>query len=149
MRSRQAVGRPGTPVIPSKWSQAPRVVIEKTWTACVEIRHPGGTKGAFNATTGTYPATPHEPHFTGDARIQVLNAQERSQLIAEDPVTTVGYRVVVGLDASEVAVEDVVKITGVDDNGDPTLINHELILRSFDRGSLAWERDLICTDNLG
>lgn len=150
VRARQHQGRPGTPVIPQSWSQAPRVIVGKTMTGRCEIRRPGAVKSStFNTTTGTYPMTPPAPHFTGPTRVQVLNAQERAQLVGDQPVTTVGYRVVVPLDANLVEVDDVVTVTCTDDNGDPVLVDHELIVRSFAVGSLAWERDLICTDNLG
>lgn len=148
MRPQQALGRPGTPVIPDIWSTAPRVVIGKTLTATCAIRHPGGVKGAFNSTTGTYPITPHAPHFTGAARVQVLNAQEREQLVADQDVTTVGYRVVVPLEADQTQVDDVVTVTVVNEHGDPVLPDHDLVVTSVATGSLAWERDLICTDNL-
>lgn len=150
MRSRQHVGRPGTPVIPKTWSKAPRVVFEKTRTASCTIRHPGAAKtGPLNQTTGTYPMDPPAPHFSGSARVQVLNAQDREQLVGGEPVTTVGYLVCISIAADEVKVDDVVTVTCTDDNGDPLLTNHELIVKSFATGSLAWERDLICTDNLG
>lgn len=149
VRSRQATGRPGTPVIPAAWSQAPRTVIGKTWTSKCEIRHPGGGKGAFNQTTGTYPITKPAPHFTGKARVQVLNAQDREHLIADEPITTVAYLVAVSIDATAVKVDDVLTVTCLDANGDLTLVDHELIVKSFSRGTLAWERDLICIDRLG
>ena len=121
----------------------------KTWTSRCTIRRPGGVKGAFDTETGTYPITQPAPHFAGKARVQVLNAQDRQTLIADEPVTTVGYRVVITVEATAVKVEDVVTITCLDANGDPTLEGHELIVKAFARGSLAWERDLICIDNLG
>ncbi len=149
MRPIQATGRAGTPVIPAGWSTAPRVVVAKTWTSKCEIRHPGGTKGAFDESTGTYPVTEQAPHFRGNARVQVLNAQDREDLIADQPVTTVGYRVSISVDATAVQVEDVVTVTCLDANGDLTLQDRELVVASFSRGSLAWERDLICIDDMG
>lgn len=136
-------------MVPGQWSQAPRVVFAKTRTACVTIRRPGGAKGPFDDTTGTYPVTPEAPHFTGSARIQLLSTQAAQQLVAEQQITTTGYLVTVSLDATEVQVDDVVTITGSDDNGDPITVDHDLVVRSLSRGSLAWERDLICTDDLG
>jgi hypothetical protein len=53
VRPQQALGRPGTPVIPAGWQQAHGAVVAKTWTVPCEIRHPGGTKGPFDPTTGT------------------------------------------------------------------------------------------------
>lgn len=149
MRATQAVGRPGTPVIPGQWSQAPRTGFAKTRTARITIRRPGAVKGAFDDTTGTYPMVPPEPHFTGTARIQARDAQPAELLVADQEVTTTGYLVAVPLDATQVQVEDIVTVTDLDCNGDEVLVGHELIVRSVATGSLVWERDLICTDDQG
>lgn len=149
VRPTQATGRPGTPVIPAAWSQAPRVVFSKTRTAWCAIRRPGGVEGTFNPTTGTRPITPNAPHFTGSARIQELTAQDQAKLVAEQQVTQTSYLIAVALAATQVAVDDIVTVTCFDNNGDPILTDHEFTVRSLSRGSLAWERDLICTDYLG
>lgn len=150
MRPKQSTGRPGTPVVPPRWSEAPRVVMAGTRTAMVEIRHPGGTQGPFDPDTGTYPTVPHPAHHAGSARIQALDAQEQEQLVADQQVTTTGYRVSVDLDCDEAAVGDVVKVTALDATiGDPFTVGHELTIRSFAHGSTSWQRHLICTDNLG
>lgn len=144
------MGRPGTAVIPPNWSRAPRVVFEKTRTGACAIRHPGADKvGPLDTTTGTYPMTEHGPHFTGSVRVQALSTQEQQHLTAEDPVTTVGYRLCVSVTADQVEVEDVVTVTCFDDNGDPLLLDRELIVRALAVGTLAWERYLICSDDLG
>lgn len=147
MRPRQATGRPGTQVIPTGWSDAPRQIMRRTWTAAVSIRHPGGTQGPFDPDTGTYPSVPFPPHYVDGARIQVLSTQEQEQLVAEDEVTTVAYRVVVDLDTStETRVGDVVLVDSLDTSiGDPLTVGQELVVRSYGVGSMAWERDLICT----
>lgn len=149
MRSRQHTGRPGTQVIPDRWQGTHGRVIAKTWTVCVEIRRPGAVKGAFNPTTGTYPMTPPAPHFTGMARVQALATRDQAQNAADQAVTELRYLVAVSLEANEVQVDDVVKITGVKDDSDQTLVNREVTVSSLARGSLAWERDLTCIDDLG
>lgn len=153
MRPVQSVGRAGTPVIPAAWSQAPREVMAGTRTATVELRHPGADRGDFDTTTGTYPASPHPAYWTGSARIQVApvfgggqreNAGETREVIS--------YLVAIDLSADdstdELRLDDEVKVTGVDDNGDPSLVDRTLYVQSIARGSLAWERDLSCVDQL-
>lgn len=150
MRPKQSTGRPGTSVVPPHWSEAPRVVMAGTRTATVEIRHPGGTQGPFDPNTGTYPTVPHPAHHTGTARIQALDAQEQEQLVAEQQVTTTGYRISVDLACDEVLVGDVVTVTALDTTiGDPFTVGRTFTVRSFGQGSTAWQRHLICTDDLG
>lgn len=137
-------------VIGAAWSAHHRPVVAGTLTATCEIRHPGGTQGDFDPTTGTRPTTPHPAHYAGPCRVQVLPALEQEALTGDQQVTTVGYRVTITYDdAPELDVDDLVKITAVDDNGDPTLVGQVLKVQSFARGSLAWERDISCVDDLG
>lgn len=122
------------------------VVVADLWTADCSIRQPGGTRGAFNSTTGTYANVPFDPHYVGGCRVQVLSTEEQRELVAEEQITSVGYLVVVDLEASLACqVGDLVTITAVDDNGDPKLVAETLQVRSFARGAQPWERDLRCT----
>lgn len=153
-RPRQATGRPGTQVIPSKWSQAARIVIGKTRTGCCTLRHQGSTPGDFDSETGTYPdAVPHAGYWSGTCRVQVaplLGGQ--AQDAAGEPVTTVGYMVAVDVKADdpddEIRIGDLVRVDALDDNGDPSLIGRDLTVVSIARGTLAWERDLGCLDQV-
>ena len=148
-RPTRSQGRPGTPVIPCDWGPSHQPVVAKTLTGTCTIRRPGGTKDTFNQTTGTWSVTPYAPHYTGGCRIQILSVEERNELFADEPLTTVGYRVVVDLDASsETHVADLVEVTGIGGSGDPTLTGRSLTVRSFSRGTLAWERDLVCVEAL-
>lgn len=150
MRPTQSTGRPGTPVIPPNWTEAPRTVAVKTMTATCTIRRPGGTQGAFDATTGTYPTTPHTPHYTGPCRVQVQPIFSGQRDTADQQVTVAGYLVVVELEGSdETGVDDVVKITSPGEHGDPAMLDREMVVSGIAVGSLAWERDLTCIDNLG
>lgn len=153
MRPQQALGRPGTPVIPANWSDAPRNVMAGTRTGACELRHPGAATGPFDPDTGKYPGAPNDAYWTGTCRIQAApvfgGGQEDT---AGEPVTTVAYLVAVDLEADDpsdqVRVGDLLTVTGLDDNGDPTLVGRDLPVQSIARGTLAWERDLVCVDHL-
>lgn len=154
VRAHQAVGRPGTQVVPSRWSEAPRVIVGKTFTACCEIRRPDGVRGTFDQASGSYPdAVPAPPHYRGGCRVQVLTGDEQARVSAEEPVATVGYLVVVDLNAGTpevpLSIDDVLTVTDVDpENGDVSLIGRVMTVYGIQRGSLAWERDLTCVDEL-
>lgn len=141
-----------TRVIPDGWAAHHRPVVAQALTVDVTIREPGSTpSGPRDPETGVRPSAPHSPHFTGKARIQVTPIAGSAEVVtADQEVTQVAYLVVVDRDESaETAVEHIVKITAVDDNADPTLVGRELTVAVVRRGSLTWERDLICIDDLG
>lgn len=145
-------GRPGTPVIPPGWAAHHRPVVVKTMTGTVSIRRPG-TKSTFDPATGATTATEYEPHHIGPARLQVLSLADQEALAGGQEVSTVAYLVTVEHDAATAGIDfglgDLVKVDAVDDNGDSTLVGRELTVESLTRGSLVFERDLYCTDNLG
>lgn len=144
--------RPNTPVIPTRWSAHHRPAAEATMTATCSIRRPGGVRGEFDAVTGTYPTVPHDPHYAGRCRVQVLGTAEQEQLAAEQELTGVGYLVAVEYDAgaagAPVRVGDVVTVTAVDDNGSLSLPGRDLTVVSLVRGSTVWQLDLTCVDYL-
>lgn len=153
MRAQQSVGRPGTPVIPAAWSQAPRVVMAGTRTAQVALRHPGAATGDFDPATGTYPGAQNAAYWTGTARVQaspVFGGGAKD--IAGEAVTEVAYLVAIDVTADDPAgalqVGDLVDVTALDDNGDLSLVGRTLTVQSIARGSLAWERDLVCVDQI-
>lgn len=124
-----------------------------TRTAQCGLRHPGAASGAFDPATGTYPGTPNAAYWTGTARIQaapVFGGGERDA--AGEPITTVAYLVAVDLDADDpvdqIRAGDLLDLTSLDGNGDQTLAGRTLTVQSIARGSLAWERDLVCVDQL-
>jgi hypothetical protein len=141
---------PNHKVISADWSAHHRPVVEGTWTGACTIRQPGVTKGAFDDDTGTYETTPHDPHYTGKCRVQARADLTGQREAAGQQVTLGDYLVVVDLAESvQTAVGHVVKITAVDDNGDPDLVGRELTVAGVALGTLAWERDLACTDDQG
>lgn len=154
MRARQHTGRPGTPVIPARWSEAPRTVMAKTRTGCATLRHQGSTPGDFDPVTGGYPDAVAEPaYWTGTCRVQaeaLLSAIAHD--VAGEDVTTVGYLVTVDVNATDPADElrigDLIRVTDLDPNGDKSLIGRDLTIISIGRGTLAWERDLGCLDQI-
>lgn len=135
-------------VIPADWSAHHRQVFDGTRDATVTLRRPGGTKGAFDPVTGTYPVTPHPAYYTGGARIQILTGTSRDVLAAEQQVTTLRYSVLLDDTVDGAQVEDLCRVTAMTDNGDQTLIDRDLTVEAVVRGSLHWERRLVCTDDL-
>lgn len=149
-RPRQAQGRPGTAVMPAVWSAGHRPVVEAAFTASCEMRRPGDASTILDPTTGKTTRVPRPVHYAGPCSVEVLSAGEQEALTGDQQVTTVGYRVSIAYDvAPELRVDDLVKVTAVDDNGDPTLVGRVLKVLSFARGSVAWERDINCVDDLG
>lgn len=134
--------------IPADWSAHHRLVLAGTRTATVALRRPGGTPGAFDPNTGTYPSTPFPAYYTGAARVQVLPAAEQDQLAGEQQVSTLGYAVTLDHEVLGVQIDDLCTIADVDDNGDTELVGRGLTVEAVQRGSLHWERRLLCSDNL-
>lgn len=135
-------------VIPADWSAHHRGVVRQTWTGGCTIHHPGQApaSGTLDPESGEYPpAAAAAAHFTGACRVQVQLTTGQSESAGEQ-VTVAGYLVVVDQSADAVKVDDVVTITRVDDNGDPTLFGRRLTVTGVARGTLTWERDLTCVD---
>jgi hypothetical protein len=135
-------------VIPTDWSAHHRPVLATTRTATVTLRAPGGTAGVFDPVTGTSSNTPFAAYYTGTARIQVVSVFGHDVLAAEQEVSTLRYAVTLDSVVSGVALGHLVRVTAVDDNGDVDLVGRDLTVEGILRGSLHWERRLICTDDL-
>lgn len=152
MRLVQHTGRPGTAVIPERWSEAPRLIVGKTLTGCGTLRHAGSTPGDFDPTTGTYPDAAAAPvYWTGACGIAVdPQFATHAEDAVDEPVTTIGYTVEIDLGATdpadEIRVGDLFRPAQLDGNGDPSLIGRDLTVTSIARGSLTWERVLGCLD---
>lgn len=150
-RPTRSFGRPGTRVFPVRWGEQHQPVVDQTFTATIAWRLPGGTEGPFDKDALNKTVTPFPAYATGPARVQVLPALQQDKVVDEDDqVTTVGYRVSVPVDATDYQVGNLGTVTDVEvGNGDPTLVGRVLTVVAIERGSLVFERDLICTDNLG
>jgi len=137
-------GRPGTTVIPADWSASHAVVAAKTFTAPVEVFDPAaGTEPALQADFTYSAGAVAAPIFTGSARIQVMNGQA-ADILGEQQVLTALYLVVVDR-AADIPVGSRVL---VGDGVDPLLDGRHLIVRKAAGGSLRWERDLWCVDDM-
>lgn len=135
---RQHTGRPGTRVLPLE--EAGRVVFGATMTAPVTLRTPG-TAQAWSDAEDQMVATPNAPYFTGMCRVQAMTNDARDVLAAEDTITVSGYLVTVAAGVAA-SVDDLVVATGT---GDTTLDGRDLRVRDVVRGTVRFERDLICT----
>ena len=137
-------------VIPADWAAHHRQVAIGTMTATVTIRPSGSTAGALDPDTGKRASEARPAHYTGGARLQALPAVPAERESGEQQITVAGYLVTVELAASAATkVGDVIKVTAVDDNGDPALVDRELRVTGVGPGSLAWERDLFASLDLG
>lgn len=140
-------------VIPADWSAHHRPIVDSTHTATVELRRPGGTKGEFIESTGTYGTVPFPPYYGAgatepNARIQVLPANAQEKQAADQEISTLGYAVMLDFAVVGAQLDDLVKVVAVGDNGDAWLVGRELTVTSIEGGSLHWERRLLATDNL-
>jgi len=147
VRPQQALGRPGTPVIPAGWQQAHGAVAAKTMTAIVNLRNPGSTS-TFNPTGRRTEYTPLAAYATAQAarvQAQTSRAVQPGKEQAEETLQVAGYLVTITLDRpadQEPAAGDLVDVTASDD---PLLTGRTLKVADVVRGSLRFERDLFCT----
>lgn len=136
-------------VIPLDWSAHHRGILDDTRDATVTLRRPGGTGGTFNRTTGQYDGqTPNVAYYTGLARIQVLPAIQQETQAAEQELSTLAYAVMLDDAIGSIQLDDLVKVTAMDDNGDAALVGAELQVSAVEGGSLHWERRLIAVLDL-
>lgn len=138
--------RPSSNVIHPRWATHHRPVVEGTFTATIAIRDPAqDTRGELDHDTGTRPVVKATPYYVGGCRIQ-QQKQPQVSISADQRVTTHDYLVPVPI---EVNARTGHIGTVTDCPADPTLVGRELKVTDVLRGSLAWERDLICIDHLG
>lgn len=137
---------PTTRVIHPDFEQRHQPTAAATMTArCVIDRPDPDAAPVFDPVTGTTTRariTVHE----GPCRVQRRSVAESERTSGDQEVTTADYLVVIEHDADPVLVADRVTIT---ESSDPTLTGHALMVAAVMRGSLRWERDLVCADNLG
>lgn len=140
-------GRPGSKPIHPRFTEAHRPAAEAEHTAACTIRHPGGTEGALNATTGRKTVTPHPAHYTGPCSATYLTDQAVPQG-GEETLPTMQVEVAIAVDAApDLAVDDVLVVTDVGPHGDPSLAGVSLIVDAIARDSIALETVLRCREN--
>lgn len=134
---------PGWRVIPEGWDVHHRPTANATMTAEIAFYHrgapepwplPGGWTG--------------EPAFyTTECRVQQLN-REGTAVAAEQPTNLHDYLVTVPISSPEILPGEGGDYGIVTQASDPLLVGRRLDVRDIQHGSLMWERDLVCTDNL-
>jgi hypothetical protein len=140
----------GTRVYGDGWADHHRPVVSQTQTATCTIRPPGGTLGAFDPDTGERPTTPYAAHYTGTCSVEALGAVEQEAITGSQELTSRIYRVTLDFDAApDTDIGHLVTIGSVGRNGDPTLAGKTLTVESFVRGTTVWDRELLCSENLG
>lgn len=146
-RASRSQGRPGTTVVPPNWETDHATVVAKTLTAVVEIRPRASMPATINDDLSYTPAASPAPAYSGRARIQVLNGEESVKVLGEQVRATVAYLVVIDRSAGPIERGHMVKVLAA---SDPTLLEpgRRLVVERLDRGSLRWERDLYCIDEL-
>jgi len=146
-RPQNALGRPGTRVIPTNWGAAHAPVVDGTFTAKCRI-WPGEANAApavWDEEAGS-PVRPDPEHiYEGGCRIQVVNQRLALKLIGDQAAKHMTYLVVIERD-TKVPTGAVVEITESTDSLLPP--GHRLSVGDVIRGSTTFERDLICVDDL-
>lgn len=131
-------------VVPVGWEAHHRPVLETTWTATVTFQRPNGP-AVFDPATGST-TQPKAVVFTGAVRIQHKEIGTASATVAAGEKVTAHRYQVSGPVEMDLRTDDVGTVDACDD---PTLTGRELRVIDVQRGSLLFERDVICIDNLG
>ena len=132
----------GSRVLPVGWEEHHRPVLASTRTAKVTFRRFSGPP-VHDPVTGST-SRPRAVVYSGWFRIQEHQVSAHTTDAAAQQITTHAYQL-----SGEVSVDLQINDVGtVDDCNDPTLTGRELRVTDIQRGSLLFERDCICTDNL-
>lgn len=135
--------RPGSRVIPSGWEQHHRPIAEGTHTATITFKRPSGA-ATFNAATGTK-TQPTITVYSGPCRIQEIGRGDQVAMAVGQRITVRRYMVSLTITAASLRLDDV---GTVDTASDPSLPGRPLRITDVQRGSLTFERNLICVDDL-
>lgn len=142
---------PGTHVIHPRFQSAHRRTAEAAMTVQISFARPGsGTPGAFDPATGTRGApTGPQSLLRTAARVQATAAADHPVNAAEQVVTLRTYQVSVPWDVTGLQVDDVGTVTAIGEDDDPDLLGARLRVRDVVVGSITWQRNLICEQDLG
>ena len=145
------VGLPNTRVVPPGWAAHHRSTANSTMTGVCELTGPSGPPTWDNqeGTPGTVLAT------DVPCRVQQLTGENEDEAVGQD-VHTRDYLVTLPLHlVPALTITDNapwVTITGYlpghEQDGDPHLVGRRLKVLSVQHGTLLWERDVICRDDL-
>lgn len=135
---------PGWKVIPPRWAEEHRPTAESTFTARMEFYHRSEGPAPWPVPAGHPLPT---PFHTAACRIQQLNREATPETAAQT-VNTHDYLVVVSIDAPTIIGGERGDYGIVTESSDPKLVGRRLDVRDVQHGSLMWERDLVCVDNL-
>lgn len=134
---------PGWKIIPPLWAEEHRPTAEATFTAQIAFYHSGEPE-PWPLPEGWVGQT---PFYTTKCRVQQLN-REGSAVAADQPVNLHDYLVVVSVDSPPIVGGERGDYGIILDSSDSLLEGRRLDVRDVQHGSLMWERDLICVDNL-
>lgn len=141
-RPAQSTGRPGTPVIPTDWETAHRVVAAGTHRGQVSLRVPG-TVQVFSDDEQAMVTTPAPPYATEvPARVLELNGEANTIRTGEDTEIVVDFLVAIAADHDDVAAGHLVHVTAATDQ---LLVGTTLRVQHVGRGTERFERHLFCT----
>ena len=118
-------------------------------TAKCRITRASTSNGTWNDATNQYDPPAREVVYeTLACRVQELSLPQ-VQETGQQRVSSRDYRVSLPITALAVLVDDVLEVLGGDDTLDASLVDRPLVITDIQRGSLTWQRDVICIDNLG
>jgi hypothetical protein len=137
------MSRPGSRVIPVGWEEHHQATAEGAFTATVELTDPDASSEVWNPAERRYDVTPAVPYYVGPGRAQQLNMPQVAD-VAGQPVSTHDYRVSISKSVAGVRIGHRVKVTAATD---ASLVGRTLTVTDVLRGSLTWQRDLICVDH--
>ena len=140
---------PGHHVIPPSWSEHHRPTAESSMTStCVIRQRPPAT--GWNPQDGTTGGEDGPVVYDGPCRVQAQATQAREAEAAGQDVSAVLYLVALPADAATIhagrSAGDIVEVTANPD--DPNLVGRRLAVIDVGHGSVLWQRNLTCRDDL-
>lgn len=146
-RPRNALGRPDTPVVPANWEAGHAPVASKTFTA--ECRVNAGDANTAEPVWDPAVKSPVRPPapvlYEGGCRVQVMNQRTAIKLLGDQAARHMTYLVSIERGA-EIPSGAVIEMTASSDS----LLEpgHQLTVADVMRGTLTFQRDLVCVDDL-
>lgn len=143
------VGLPHHQVIPPGWQEHHRPVAEQTMTGICDLTGPMGPPDYGE----TKPSPGEALASAVPCRVQQTRGESRADAVGQ-LVDTRQYLVTLPLSqVPDLTITDEGPIVRVlsykpGHDGDPTLVDRPLRVTNVQRGTLVWERDLTCLDDL-